>query len=119
MSYEIQVSVILVLFFPHTATTTNNHTQTFTRTKHPYPPKDTNMRATLLVAVALVAASPTFGQKYHKTCEYISKSDRGAVPDKIKFKCERTGGKPDICTELTLSDCLGVDIQWGKLEVRK
>lgn len=77
------------------------------------------MRATTLIAVALTAAAPAFGQMYQSTCDFVSKSDRAGVPDKLKYKCQRTGGKGDVCTELTLAECLRVDIEFGSLEARK
>ncbi|KAL2114316.1 hypothetical protein VUR80DRAFT_8831 [Thermomyces stellatus] len=76
------------------------------------------MRAATLIILALAAAAPAVGQKYHHSCDYISKSDSSGVPDKLKFKCKRTGGKSDDCTELTLADCIGVDILYGSLEGR-
>lgn len=104
-------------------TTTPSTTEHESTHKHPQSSicvyENNKMRAATLIILALAAAAPAVGQKYHHSCDYISKSDSSGVPDKLKFKCKRTGGKSDDCTELTLADCIGVDILYGSLEGRK
>ena len=73
------------------------------------------MRATTIIALAL-AAAPVLGGDYQHKCEYLSKTDNGATPDKLKFRCERLGGKETVCTELTLSECIGVGVLFGQLQ---
>lgn len=44
------------------------------------------MRATTIMTLGL--AAPVFSKDFQYTCDYLSKTDRGAVPDKLKFRCE-------------------------------